>query len=88
MYCVFPGGLASHHWVKGRLGRITGLLAASSSCAPKTTLTGNLAHKPGGLVIADGSGNGGGMHVHADLLLWTHKGAPFRWVSSDDSNLP
>ena len=41
-----------------------------------------------GLCSAGRSGNGGGMNVHADILLLTHKGAPFSVsVVFDDSQL-
>jgi hypothetical protein len=35
-------------------------------------------HEQLALGILHGSGNGGGMNVHADILLLIHKGAPFR----------
>src|SRR5215470_19146573 len=35
-------------------------------------------HEQLALSILHGNGDGGGMHVHADILLLIHKGAPFR----------
>src|SRR5215472_19318128 len=74
-----PAGTAGRPKVIGRYVDVEGAPQSLNELQNRGCLGFQHAfHQQLALRILHSSGDGGGMHVHADILLLTHKGAPFR----------